>query len=404
VNTDTPILHESSDAHALDAAATTIAVPRVEPGDSFILHAPLELLARAGLLTLVDQRDRDAVLDQMHSIADRYAGWGTALEGPRQHSTAVEADAATVLTAAVANGDAEAADDAITWLTARLDTGALVRTLADPVLPSLAAAAHGSILLYLLPRVAAGSMPAAAMARTTVHELVRNPDWTLNWIDGDPPRPHPDAEAQLRRRLTAPAARERPANTFIYPTMSVTDRTGLASDTLADLVPGLSVRSAARTLLRTAALSMLQDDPDHAPYGWSHCLTMPQATLGIAHATTDPARAIAVAATFVLGFRSTLGSTALDHDWEPDPAAIERGELVAAPPAIAAAAAWHTPADERAAAWRTLATHAGAHPDAHLAKYTLACIDAARSDAEAEHLYLSAAAFLNSWWSNRADR
>ena len=45
-----------------------------------------------------------------------------------------------------------------------------------------------------------------------------------------------------------------------------------------------------------------------------------------------------------------------------------------------------------------LAGHAAAHPDAHLAKYTVACLDAASADPEAAHVYRAAAAFLGAWW------
>lgn len=402
MSSDAPPRVETGDAEALDAAAATIAVPHVEPADSFVLHAPLELLARAGLLTMVSPAGRGAVLDRMHDVAAGYRAWGTPLERRPNHSPAIEADAAAVLQDATATGDSDAADDAITWLTSHLDTDDLVRALAGPVLPSLAAAAHGSILLYLLPRVAARSLPAASMARSTVHELVRHPEWTLTWFDDESVAGPPDTEAELTRRLVAPRAREKAANTFIYPTMSTAERTGLAHDSLADLIGGLTIAAARRSLLRTAALSMLQDDPGQAPYGWSHCLTMPQAALGIAHAAPDPQVAIAVAATYVLGFRSTLGSTPLDHRWSPQPVTVDVDELVSAPPGVAAAAAWNTSIGERSIIWRTLAAHAGAHADAHLAKYTLACVDAARSDPRAHDLYLGAAAYLNAWWNEQA--
>ena len=81
---------------------------------------------------------------------------------------------------------------------------------------------------------------------------------------------------------------------------------------------GLGVENAARTLLTVAARSMLQDSPAAAPYGWTHCLTMPQAVLVAAGAGADPALAIAVAATYVLGFRSTQGRVRLDPAWEPN--------------------------------------------------------------------------------------
>ena len=50
---------------------------------------------------------------------------------------------------------------------------------------------------------------------------------------------------------------------------------------------------------------------------------------------------------------------------------------------------------------RQLVTHAALHGDAHLAKYTLACLDAARDDPGARRLYLAAAAHLAGWWRTR---
>ena len=52
---------------------------------------------------------------------------------------------------------------------------------------------------------------------------------------------------------------------------------------------------------------MLQDDPAHAPYGWTHCLTLAQAAAIWPPATDNPLRAVAVAATHVVGFRAALG-------------------------------------------------------------------------------------------------
>lgn len=393
-----------SDADVLDQAAAVIATPRVEEGDSFILHAPLEVLARVGLLTMATPDARDHIRDRIASVAHTYATWGTPLDRQPDHPETLTADAERILAQALRTGDLDTVDDAITWLAAHLDTFDLIRALAAPVLPSLAAAAHGPILLHLLPRVAARSLPAAVMARTTIHELARHPTWNLNWFTSSPKHAIPDATDQdwlaseLVHRLAKPHLPHQPESRFIHPTMSTTEQTGLAADTLADLTPGMTVTTARHHLLRVAAHSMLQDDPTNAPYGWSHCLTMPQAALGIAHATEDPHVAIAVAATYVLGFRATQGSVTLDTDYLPEPAQVEPDNLIAAPPPVAAAAAWHAPANKHSQIWRILANHAGAHHDAHLAKYTLACLDATSGDPTHHHLYRAAATYLNAWW------
>ena len=63
---------------------------------------------------------------------------------------------------------------------------------------------------------------------------------------------------------------------------------------------------------------------------------------------------------------------------------------------------WHV-ADDRVGSYvRRVATVAALHRDAHLAKYTLACLDAGRDDPAAGRLFLAAAAYLAAWW-RRAD-
>ena len=53
---------------------------------------------------------------------------------------------------------------------------------------------------------------------------------------------------------------------------------------------------------------------------------------------------------------------------------------------------WHAPDAELDDYVQRLVTFAAVHRDAHLAKYTLACLDATRDDPGAGRLYLAAAA------------
>jgi hypothetical protein len=144
----------------------------------------------------------------------------------------------------------------------------------------------------------------------------------------------------------------------------------------------VDVRRATADLLRVATASMLLDTPEHAPYGWSHCLTIPQATASIAPLLGAPDRALAVAATHIVGFRAGLGSAPLRE--------LARGRLstegtlpIAGPDT-----------DELQA----VIDHAAVHPDAHLAKYVVACLDAARTDPDAAGQHLAAAVHLDRWW------
>ncbi len=220
-------------------------------------------------------------------------------------------------------------------------------------------------------------------ARLVATEIERHPDWTLTWpmtrrIDGP-------SSGDLEDRLAAPPSPGDPGSTFIYPTMHLVDSSGLAREVLEDPLRGVTPQQARRVLLRAAAQSMLQDDRDAAPYGWTHCLTMPQAVLVAAAHGADPDLAVAVAATYVLGFRSTLGRVRLDPDWTP----ASR---------TAAARVWSAGDEELGRIIDELVVYATVHPDAHLAKYTLACLDAAEADPEAARLFYAAAAHLQEWW------
>jgi hypothetical protein len=126
-------------------------------------------------------------------------------------------------------------------------------------------------------------------------------------------------------------------------------------------------------MLRAAAWSMLHDDPNQAPYGWSHCLTMPQAVLGLAGDCVETRTAIAIAATYVVGFRTAHGLNPLGPLGDADG---ERGETDV----------------------RELAAYASLHDDAHLVKYTLACLLAAETDPAWANTYLAAAQYLADWW------
>jgi hypothetical protein len=188
----------------------------------------------------------------------------------------------------------------------------------------------------------------------------------------------------------------------IHPVMSEVERSGLARTVLEPALAETGVERATPALLRVAAWSMLQDDASQAPYGWSHCLTLPQAALGVAHDSADAVAAIAIAATQVLGFRNALGRVVVDPAWAPErPAPGTHRERLDGTPAEAAAAMWHASDVELPGFVTLLATRAATHADAHLAKYTLACIDAASADPEARRTYFAAAAFLNAWWRQK---
>jgi hypothetical protein len=217
-------------------------------------------------------------------------------------------------------------------------------------------------------------------------EVARHPDWSLSWPRTR--RTSGPSTNDLAARLAAPRSPGDPGSDFIYPTMHLTDASGLAVEVLEDPLCGMNVADARRILLRTAAYSMLQDNPDAAPYGWTHCLTMPQAVLVAAEHGADPDIAIAVAATYVLGFRSTQGRVRLDMSVTPSRE-------------TAAGRVWHAADDELPAIVDELVAFGAIHEDAHVAKYTLACLDATEADPDAGRLFLAAAAHLHECWRRR---
>lgn len=334
-------LEDLTDSELIARCAAVVDVPKEAHPNSFVLHAPLEVLARSILLPRVPDEDKPAARARLQWVADTYAAVGPSEESP--------------------------APDAPVDVTAM--------TL------SLAAAGHAPILWSLRPRVP--EVDASFGLGLVRKEIGRWPDWTLAW-----PR-HRDAKGtaagDLADALRSPRSPGDPGSDFIYPTMHLVDESGLAADVLDGPLRSMSVADARRSLLRVAAQSMLQDNAAAAPYGWTHCLTMPQAVLNAVDHGADPDVAVGVAALYVLGFRSTQGRVVLDGEWQPKDGS-------------AAATLWHASDDELPVLVDDLIAIGARHEDAHLAKYTLACLDAADEDPEASRLFLASAAHLQEWW------
>jgi hypothetical protein len=396
-------LDRLSDHDLVEAAAAVLAWPRVGPPDSFVLHAPLELLARWALLPHVDPTQRERARQRIVWLASTYAR----ADAPASRVATLAVDdaetAAVRLAAAIAAGELDDAEAAAAWLGAHADAADIARLLVDAVGSSLAAAAHAGIFLYLLPRVAPHSPLAATMLRAPARELAREPEWAIAWID-DPAARSGRSGTDLADALVATPRVEPPPSMSIYPLVHHVDASGAAAAIVGAATEGIAspaeLRIAARQILRVAAWSMLQDDPEHAPYGWSHCLTIPQGFTGLAGWSADPLRTIRIAATHVTAFRASLSAGPISATWRP--AAEAEGDVAAAlgrGPEVAAATVLGGGVDP-ASVVTTLATRAALHPDAHLAKYTVACLDAARVDPAMATTYLAAAAHLSAWWAS----
>ncbi len=377
-----------------------LAIPRHAPANSFVLHAPLELLARAGLYPLVAPEARGDALDQIRALGDKYDAAGDPVEPPAAVAIDSVDDAVRHLIDALTAGDLDDVDALATWLGARIDAVTLQRALAEPIAGSLAAAAHGSILLDLLPRIALASDVTTAIVRGPARELARYPAWRLRWFED--PDGIANGPSTLRDALLAVPMLGVPGSDFIFPIMHQAEESGIATKLLAGFTrPGAIEPSAAgRDLARLAAWSMLQEPGDHAPYGWSHCLTMPQSVIALAGRGASPRTAVAVAGTHVVGFRAALGQRTIDPERRPTPRpGLAISDAIDASRGDAAAVAWHCSDADRPAVVTELATRAARHEDAHLVKYTLACFDAAANDPQHDRLYLAAAASLHAWWA-----
>ena len=393
-----------TDDELIAFVGTAIARPKVAPADSFVLHAPLEVLARTLLLRRVAPADRGEARRRLFRVATTYAGAGEELPDPDERRLDLApAELAVRLISALEAGELDDIDRYSAAVATRADADALRRLLAATITRSLAAAAHGSIFLSLLGRVQEGEGGLSLALRGLARELGRHPDWKLRWFE-DPGEAGPPAslvDGLLDVPMLGPAG-----NNSIQPIMSQAEDSGLARRLLSGLVQGQpDVARVQVELSRIAAWSMLQEPSGHA-YGWSHCLTMPQAVLAVAGAGNplDARAAVAVAATHVVGFRAAIGHGVLEPGYAP-PDPPQHGNLVAAlddGPTAAAAFAWHTARGRDVMATTdlevALAGRAARHHDAHFAKYTLACFDGAEADPDQRPLYLAAAAFLAGHW------
>ena len=391
-------LDRCSDEQLFDVAARTVAIPKADPADSFVLHAPLELLARRALLRFVPPRRRDAVRERMLWVAATYERAGTSIDPAPSADFASAAAAASTLAEAIDAKDLDATDRAASWLGRHAATDA-VMTLADPSVDRLAAAGHAGIYFALLARTASGNRAALAMLRPLVREITRLPELRIEWIRSDwtgDRRADTDALTFASALATTPRL-GLPGSDFIFPVVHQVDNGGLARELIAPTLP-TNLPAAGAVILRVAAASMLQDDPAFAPYGWTHCLTLPQSVLSIRPWLADATRATAIAATYVAAFRAAEGARDVDIDRRPEPTRVALHDALAADPETAASAAFHATEDELEVLVPELAARAGAHEDAHLAKYTLACLTAAATDTAERRLYLSAAAYLSAWW------
>jgi hypothetical protein len=391
-------LGELSDEQLFDLAAMVVARPREEHATSFVLHAPLELLARRALLRLVPPERREGVRKRMVWVAATYERAGDPLElgtGPKFESPAA---ARSALVHAARDSDLEVVDRAAVWLSAHA-SAADVMAVADSTISSLSAAGHASIYFFHLGRSATANRAALGLLRPVMREVARHPALRVEWTD-DGIDPSGSDAARFAQALARTPRLGLPGSDFIFPTVHQVDSGGLARAVIEASLPS-DLATARAAVLRVAAASMLQDDVAFAPYGWSHCLTLPQSVLGIIAWLSDPTVATAIAATYVVAFRAAQSCRAIDVGRPPDRTSVRPTDAIDADPATAASAVYHASDEDLDVVVPVMAARAASHEDAHLAKYTLACLDAAATDPSGRRSYVAAAAYLGAWWANR---
>ena len=175
-----------SDAALVRAVADRVRHPRLDPADSFILHAPLELLARAALLPWVNPDGREAARLRLVALVTQFETPAPAACPPVPVSVDSPADAAHQLVGALDTGDLDRVDALATALAAAVSPSELTALLAEAVLPRLAAAGHAPIFLYHLPRVSPRGEAAVELLRPLARELARYPDLKIRWTESRP--------------------------------------------------------------------------------------------------------------------------------------------------------------------------------------------------------------------------
>lgn len=368
-----PNVQTLDDASLIARTARQLVPSAVE--SSFLIHAPLELLARAALLPLVPEAHREAARGRIVAIGERYLREFRPAATPAPLEFEDVGHAVRAVQRGLDEANSGLVDPAVSWLAARNDVKTLRRSLLPVVIDRVGLAAHAPILFAELPRVADRLEGLKGLLRAPMHTLATERGTVRSRLESDA-----ELSAEMLETRLGAAPRVRIDSSSIAPRLQGVQP---LVPSLLGGVERLPTEVVRRALLRVAAQSMLEDEPAGAPYTWTHCLTLPLAVLENADVMIDVGAAQVVAATHVLAFRATSGRVTLARDWKPSRTLAERFEPESA---------------TRAAALRALVVRAALHHDAHLVKYTRACLDAAAHDPEDELLFFAAAERLGAWW------
>lgn len=410
-------LAELSDAELFDQVCRIVARPPVRRLTSFTLHAPLEVMARYGLIRLVDPSDRELARLQMVASAAAYGHQVDLMPAPARVYSFPDANTAGgELASSFASGDADGMEALVLSIALQFGTKSLVNVLTPLALPTLTGASHSHIGLWLLLRHAEPTgVENASLLRAAARALVADPMGQMKSFQGmsiegaQHLKTPPELVCKEILDKLANPAKGALGGQSIRELVEAGERTGNIDTLFGDFIRhDLSqpqIDAAFRAVLRVSAHSMLQHDLEQAKFGWTHCLTLPQAAFGLSSVTTDRKLALAAALVWIMAYRSVLSDRALDLRWHPQP--IKDASVLEAlqtSPAAAASRIWHAPDGELSDIRRILATEASIRNDTHLVKYTRACLDMGTFDPGHVRLYLAAAAHLCAVWMAEAPR
>jgi hypothetical protein len=400
-----------SDAELFREAAAIVSRPPERGFSSFALHAPLEVMARYGLLRLVSPSDRELARLQMIASAAAYGSNVTPFPPPPRVQPFPDLNAASAeLARTFTQADAGGMEALVLQIAEQFGTASLVSLLTPLALPTLTGASHSHIGLWLLLRHGeAASISDAALLRTAARAIASHPNDRMKSfsgmaIDGGKPLKAPagEIERQISAKLANPP-KGRLGSQSIRSVIEAGEATGNADSLFGDLIKHdldrAQIDAAFRAGLRVCARSMLEDDIKQAKFGWTHCLTLPQSACGLASLNTDRKLALGATLVWTTAYRSILSRRSLDLDWTPEKVTGPSiHEALYTSPQVAVGRVWHADESEWPEIRVALATEASIRNDQHLVKYTRATLDMGAFDPGYTRLYLAAAAHLCALW------
>jgi hypothetical protein len=406
-----------SDAMLYRQVGAIVSRPPQRGMTSFTLHAPLEVMARYGLLRLVEPAEREHARLQMVASASAYGAGVKPLAAPagEKHFDDLPT-AAAEFSRMFQQADSDGMEATVLAIAAQFGTASLVQLLTPLALPTLTGASHSHIGLWLLLRHGESAEIAdASLLRAAARALAADPKGQMKSFSGMSieggerlTQTPEEIEREILAKLANPP-KGRQNGQSIRNLVEAGEATGNADRLFGDFIrhdlTPAQIDAAFRAVLRVSAHSMLQDDVGQAKFGWTHCLTLPQSACGLSSLNTNRKLALAVTLVWITSYRSVLSDRALDFTWTPPKAAgASLSEALGTSPEAAAARVWYAAEEELPEIRRAVATQASIRNDIHLVKYTRACGDMGTFDPTHARLYLAAAAHLCALWMREVPR